>query len=63
MGMHYATHDGEDEQVALALYEQYMPRFLGDTLPSTGISSAVAMADKLDTIVGIFRYWPSTKRF
>ncbi|MBO7914051.1 glycine--tRNA ligase subunit beta [Vibrio splendidus] len=54
MGMHYATHDGEDDQVALALYEQYMPRFAGDTLPSTGISSAVAMADKLDTIVGIF---------
>ena len=54
MGMHYATHDGEDEQVALALYEQYMPRFAGDELPSTGISSAVAMADKLDTIVGIF---------
>ncbi|MFW7526261.1 glycine--tRNA ligase subunit beta [Vibrio ostreicida] len=54
MGMHYATHDGEDKQVALALYEQYMPRFAGDTLPSTGISSAVAMADKLDTIVGIF---------
>lgn len=54
MGMHYATHDGEDEQVALALYEQYMPRFAGDDLPSTAISSAVAMADKLDTIVGIF---------
>ena len=54
MGMHYARHDGEDEQVALALYEQYMPRFAGDTLPSTDISSAVAMADKLDTIVGIF---------
>ncbi|AEX20519.1 glycine--tRNA ligase subunit beta [Vibrio sp. EJY3] len=54
MGMHYATHDGEDEQVALALYEQYMPRFAGDVLPSTSISSAVAMADKLDTIVGIF---------
>ncbi|HBC3501516.1 MULTISPECIES: glycine--tRNA ligase subunit beta [Vibrio] len=54
MGMHYATHDGEDEQVALALYEQYMPRFAGDQLPSTAISSAVAMADKLDTIVGIF---------
>ncbi|GAD90596.1 MULTISPECIES: glycine--tRNA ligase subunit beta [Vibrio] len=54
MGMHYATHDGEDKEVALALYEQYMPRFAGDDLPSTGISSAVAMADKLDTIVGIF---------
>ncbi|MCL9782985.1 glycine--tRNA ligase subunit beta [Vibrio sp. S4M6] len=54
MGMHYARHDGEDEQVALALNEQYMPRFAGDELPSNGISSAVAMADKLDTIVGIF---------
>ncbi|MBD1570895.1 glycine--tRNA ligase subunit beta [Aliivibrio sp. S10_S31] len=54
MGMHYATHDGEDEQVALALYEQYMPRFAGDDLPSTDISASVAMADKLDTLVGIF---------
>lgn len=54
MGMHYARHDGEDEDVALALNEQYMPRFAGDQLPSTGVSSAVAMADKLDTIVGIF---------
>ncbi|WP_413113696.1 glycine--tRNA ligase subunit beta [Thaumasiovibrio sp. DFM-14] len=54
MGMHYARHDGEDEQVALALNEQYMPRFAGDELPSNGVSSAVAMADKLDTIVGIF---------
>ncbi|WP_322803387.1 glycine--tRNA ligase subunit beta [Vibrio alfacsensis] len=54
MGMHYARHDGEDEHVALALYEQYMPRFAGDELPSNGVSSAVAMADKLDTIVGIF---------
>ncbi len=54
MGMHYARHDGEDEAVAVALYEQYMPRFAGDTLPSNGVSAAVAMADKLDTIVGIF---------
>ena len=54
MGMHYARHDGEDEEVALALNEQYMPRFAGDELPSTAVSSAVAMADKLDTIVGIF---------
>ncbi|WP_372769888.1 glycine--tRNA ligase subunit beta [Pseudoalteromonas sp.] len=54
MGMHYATHDGEDVEVAKALYEQYMPRFAGDELPSTGVSAAVAMADKLDTIVGIF---------
>lgn len=54
MGMYYARHDGEDEAVANALNEQYMPRFAGDQLPSHGISAAVAMADKLDTIVGIF---------
>jgi glycyl-tRNA synthetase beta chain len=54
MGMHYARHDGEAEEVALALNEQYMPRFAGDTLPSNGVSTTVALADKLDTIVGIF---------
>ncbi len=54
MGMHYARHDGEDEAVAVALNEQYMPRFAGDDLPSSAISSALAMADKLDTIIGIF---------
>ncbi len=54
MGMHYARHDGEDEAVALALFEQYLPRFAGDKLPQDGVSSALAIADKLDTIVGIF---------
>ncbi|WP_017686464.1 glycine--tRNA ligase subunit beta [Vibrio cholerae] len=54
MGMHYARHDGEAEEVAVALNEQYMPRFAGNELPSRGVSAAVAMADKLDTIVGIF---------
>ncbi|MDE1315343.1 glycine--tRNA ligase subunit beta [Vibrio aestuarianus] len=54
MGMHYARHYGEAEEVAIALNEQYMPRFAGDDLPTNGVSSAVAMADKLDTIVGIF---------
>lgn len=54
MGMHYARHDGEDEAVALALKEQYQPRFSGDELPSQAISDAVALADKLDTLVGIF---------
>ncbi|MBN7821837.1 glycine--tRNA ligase subunit beta [Bowmanella yangjiangensis] len=54
MGMHYARLDGEDEEVALALNEQYMPRFSGDQLPSSNISCAVAIADKLDTLVGIF---------
>ncbi|GAA3549843.1 glycine--tRNA ligase subunit beta [Zobellella aerophila] len=54
MGMHYARHDGEPEAVALALKEQYQPRFAGDQLPSQDISAAVALADKLDTLVGIF---------
>jgi glycyl-tRNA synthetase beta chain len=54
MGMHYARHDGEAEAVAMALNEQYMPRFAGDQLPTNGVSSVVALADKLDTIVGIF---------
>ena len=54
MGMHYARHDGEDEEVAVALNEQYMPRFAGDSLPSSDVAAAVAMADKLDTLVGIF---------
>lgn len=54
MGMHYATIDGEDSAVANALNEQYMPRFAGDKLPSEVISVAVALADKIDTLVGIF---------
>ncbi len=54
MGMHYARHDGEQADVALALNEQYMPRFAGDQLPSTLTGCAVAIADKIDTIVGIF---------
>jgi glycyl-tRNA synthetase beta chain len=54
MGMHYARHDGETEAVALAQNEQYMPRFAGDNLPSSAISYAVALADKIDSLVGIF---------
>ncbi|MBS5277093.1 MAG: glycine--tRNA ligase subunit beta, partial [Haemophilus parainfluenzae] len=54
MGMHYARHDGEDEEVAVALNEQYMPRFAGDELPKSLVASAVALADKLDTLTGIF---------
>ncbi|MBQ4829372.1 glycine--tRNA ligase subunit beta [Alteromonas sp. MMG017] len=54
MGKYYALNDGEDTAVAEALYEQYMPRFAGDALPSPGVSAAVALADKLDTLVGIF---------
>ena len=54
MGMHYARFDGEAEDVALAQNEQYMPRFAGDSLPTNLISCAVAIADKFDTLVGIF---------
>jgi len=54
MGMHYARHDGEDEEVAVALNEQYMPRFAGDELPKSLVASAVALADKFDTLAGIF---------
>ncbi|KGQ27465.1 glycine-tRNA synthetase subunit beta [Gallibacterium anatis] len=54
MGMHYARHDGEDEEVAVALNEQYMPRFAGDELPRSLVACSVALADKFDTLVGIF---------
>lgn len=54
MGMHYARHDGEDEEVAVALNEQYMPRFAGDELPKSLVACSVALADKIDTLVGIF---------
>lgn len=54
MGMHYARHDGEDEEVAVALNEQYMPRFAGDELPKSLVASSVALADKFDTLTGIF---------
>jgi glycyl-tRNA synthetase beta chain len=54
MGMHYARHDGEDESVAVALNEQYMPRFAGDQLPEHPVACAVAIADKLDSLAGIF---------
>jgi glycyl-tRNA synthetase beta chain len=54
MGRYYAVHDGEPAEVAAALAEQYLPRFAGDTLPATGAGLALAVADKLDTLVGIF---------
>jgi glycyl-tRNA synthetase beta chain len=53
-GYYYAQHDGEGEEVALALNEQYLPKFAGDVLPTTRSGVAVAIADKLDTLVGIF---------
>ncbi len=53
-GYYYAKADGEPEDVALALNEQYMPRGAGAELPTTVTGAAVAIADKLDTLVGIF---------
>ncbi len=54
MGMHYARIDGEAEDVALAMNEQYMPRFAGDSLPSNKVSCAVSLAEKITTLTGIF---------
>ncbi|WP_277961382.1 glycine--tRNA ligase subunit beta [Pseudomonas sp. RIT-To-2] len=53
-GYYYALNDGEPDDVALALNEQYMPRGAGAELPTTLTGAAVAIADKLDTLVGIF---------
>ncbi|ATA19855.1 glycyl-tRNA synthetase beta chain [Gibbsiella quercinecans] len=54
MGMHYARHDGEAEDVAVALNEQYQPRFSGDDLPHSLVACSLAIADKMDTLAGIF---------
>nr|WP_314616395.1 glycine--tRNA ligase subunit beta [uncultured Pseudomonas sp.] len=53
-GYYYALNDGEPQDVAQALNEQYMPRGAGAELPQTLTGAAVAIADKLDTLVGIF---------
>ncbi|MCF6766362.1 glycine--tRNA ligase subunit beta [Thiotrichales bacterium 19S3-7] len=54
MGRYYAKAHGESDAVANALYDQYLPRFSGDELPKTVISQSVALADRVDTLVGIF---------
>lgn len=54
MGGYYAAAQGEDPSVATAIREHYRPRFAGDELPSTNLAKAVAVADKLDTVTGIF---------
>ena len=54
MGTYYARHDGEHEEVALAISEHYRPRFAGDALPQTDTGTVVALADKLETLVGIW---------
>lgn len=54
MGRYYAEHDGENAEVAAALEEYYKPKFSGDTLPQNITSQSLAIADRLDTLVGIF---------
>jgi glycyl-tRNA synthetase beta chain len=54
MGRYYALHDGEDGRVADAIRDHYLPRFAGDSLPRDNIALAVAMAERLDALVGIF---------
>lgn len=54
MGYYYARHDGEALAVAEALNEQYMPRFAADVLPTSHLSTALSLADRLDTLVGLF---------
>ncbi|KTC84870.1 glycine--tRNA ligase subunit beta [Legionella brunensis] len=54
MGYYYACHDGESIEVAVSLNEQYMPRFAADKLPDSPLGLAMSLADRLDTLVGIF---------
>jgi len=54
MGRYYAEAQGEPPELALALEEHYRPRFAGDALPATKIGRALSLADKIDTLVGIF---------
>lgn len=54
MGGYYATEQGEDDAVAGAIRDQYLPRFSGDDLPENALGQALALADKMDTLVGIF---------
>lgn len=53
-GYYYALNDGENSEVAAAMNEQYLPRFAGDKLPETTTGAIIALADRLDTISGIF---------
>ncbi|MDX1455129.1 MAG: glycine--tRNA ligase subunit beta [Gammaproteobacteria bacterium] len=54
IGCYYAEADGEEPEVSQAVFEQYLPRFAGDRLPASKTGQALAIADKLDTIVGMF---------
>jgi len=54
MGQYYARHDGHGDDIAQAIADHYRPRFAGDELPANDVGIAVAMADKLETLVGMF---------
>src|SRR5260370_16266824 len=54
MGRYYAEAEGYPRELALALEEHYRPRYAGDAWPSTKIGRALALADKIDTLIGIF---------
>jgi glycyl-tRNA synthetase beta chain len=54
MGGYYARHDGEPEEIAVAIEDHYRPRFAGDALPRNRVGLAVALADKLETLAGLF---------
>lgn len=54
MGRYYARHDSEPGEIADAVAQHYLPRFAGDELPATGTAQAVALADRLDSLIGIF---------
>lgn len=54
MGTYYARHDGENENVAIAMTEQYLPKFSGDELAQNPVGQCLAIADRVDSLVGIF---------
>ncbi len=54
MGRYYALHDGEHAEVALAMEEQYLPRYAGDALPTSATGRILALAERIDTLTGIF---------
>ena len=62
MGGYYARHDGEPEAVAFAIEDHYKPRFAGDVLPRSDVGVVVALADKLETLVGMFAHRPDADR-
>ncbi len=53
-GSHYARNDGENDEVANAMTEQYLPKFAGDDVPSSTTGAIIALADRIDTVTGIF---------